>query len=883
MIQLKYMFASILIMDASIAFIIALQIMISYEKRYIENKILSIFALCSGIWSLGFGMLFLQHDVDKAYVCRSFGILGTIGFMITGQFLINYIAKISFRKRILFNSVSFLGVIVYLLSVQRDQTIYFLSDFGMTYQFKKGIVNDIYTFYFLLVAANMMYVILYMIRKSKYKRIKAFGKQFAYVEVLILLGTILDMVFPALGYPALPGSNVTQFWGLVFVWFAMSKINASRINVKNMSQYIYYSLANPVLVYDSNKTLKITNDAAKDFFNLYHFPTLMEDEFEEKVEELFDVDEDTLFEFHGNHNTVDAIGCGNEVPCSLAVSKIHDEYGDIIGYIVMVTDLSERVKVLKSLEIAKKEADYANQAKSLFLANMSHEIRTPMNAIMGFSELALSEAKDQRIKEYLMDIKQSSEGLLGIINDILNITKIESRKLELVNANYEVSSLFKQVYQMIKQLAEKKGLEFTLQIHDELPRVLCGDEMRVREILINILNNAVKYTQKGSITLQVDILEKADGKVKLRFSIQDTGIGIRDEDRKYLFDSFRRIEEGRNHHIEGSGLGLSIVKGYLDLMGGTIEVESEYGKGSNFIIEITQDIVDATGISPKEMLGTKDFSSHAIGSLRFEQVRVLVVDDNEVNLKVIEKTLDQYGLVVDVTQNGQDAVRLCSIHQYPLVFMDQMMPEMSGEETMRLIRQSISYYRTDGKIIMLTANAFENVREQALSDGFDDYLKKPLEYHELERVLKTYLSDHLLEIRQQEEKKTQEEKVTDMSENQYLDQEDGVAHCVGSYKIYYSVLEITQKNSEQDIQKLMTYYENKDWKQVGVQAHAMKGTCLNIGAKHHGQLAKALELAGKEENITYIEENIQVFIDSYRELMKEITRILNDAHKNETP
>ena len=246
---MKTLFSSILIIDSIIAFYLCLSPIWQRKKLDTANKALHLYALASAIWSLGFGMLFIQTDVEKAYFWRSFAIFGTILYMITAQFLIGLFAHISRKTRIFFNLIALSGVIPYILSIQRDQTTYFMSTFGMTYQFKPGIVNTIYTSYFLLVALNIVGIIIHMIRSSDKKRLRTFGKHFLLITILILLGTVLDMIFPAIGLPALPGSNVTQFWGLIILFYAMEVLNRTRINISNMSEFIYYSLAMPVLVF----------------------------------------------------------------------------------------------------------------------------------------------------------------------------------------------------------------------------------------------------------------------------------------------------------------------------------------------------------------------------------------------------------------------------------------------------------------------------------------------------------------------------------------------------------------------------------------------------------------------------------------------------------
>ena len=355
---MKTFFSIILIIDSFVAFYLFLSPI--WQRKVLDsaNKSLHLCALASAIWSLGFGMLFIQTDVEKAYFWRSFAIFGTVLYMITVQFLICLFAQISKRMQHLLNLIALTGIVPYLLSIQRDQTEYFMSTFGMTYRFKPGIVNTIYTCYFILVACNIVGVIIHMIRTSEKQRLQTFGKRFLLITTLILIGTVLDMIFPALGLPALPGSNITQFLGLIILFYAMDVLNRTRINVSNMSEFIYYSLALPVLVFDENCQLCIANEAATKFLGL---PKSKERLMAYRIESLFELGDHSIFSFNEPHHRQDAVCHINQVPCNLMVSKIKDHYGDVIGYIVNIQNLSERMRYIEEL---KKDSEVKNRQYS---------------------------------------------------------------------------------------------------------------------------------------------------------------------------------------------------------------------------------------------------------------------------------------------------------------------------------------------------------------------------------------------------------------------------------------------------------------------------------------------------------------------------------------
>ena len=876
---MKYIFTALLLLDAIVALMYCLSFFKYRDKKDRTNQLLCLYSLASCIWSFGFGMLFIQVDYEKGYLWRSFAIFGTILYMVTVQFLICQISGLSRRLRYLLDLFSCLGFIVYFLAIQRDQTSYIMSSFGMTCQFTPGIVSNLYTLYFILVTANIICVIIYMIRFSKLKQTQSFGKKFLIVAILIMLGSILDMIFPYFGLPALPGSNITQFWGLLIIQYAMGIVNKNKINVSNMSEFIYYSLAMPVLVFDSEYEIKIANEAATRFFYL---PDPLPNDSSVNINYIFPIGNQECFDFVGDKNSIDSVCSTNNIPCNLAISKIRGSFGDIIGYIVIVSDHRERVRYIEELQEAKREADSSNQAKSLFLAKMSHEIRTPMNPIIGFSELAIKESPSPIVMEYLNDIKTSSHHLLELINDILDISKIESGKMEMVNVDYETAELFHDVAQIISNQAEKKGLTFSMNIDPSMPKTLYGDVNHMRSVLINLLNNAVKYTTEGSVTLDADCLLVIDNTITLSFSVKDTGIGIRPNEMDKLFKNFSQINQTTSYGTEGTGLGLALVKNFCHLMGGDVEVMSEYGEGSTFTATIKQKIADSSPITLQTSSETvaDDFS---LGNLKLHDINALVVDDNSVNLKVISTSLKYYGVSVETAESGARAIEKCQEKKYALVFMDQMMPEMDGIEAMQHIRKLDNHYAAGGaaKIIALTANAVSGVKEELLGLGFDAFLSKPINYKELEETFQKfvpsdciYFGSELMEpqIQSEQEKRTENAKLSALLPN--IDTKEGLMHCGGDINDYLEILLLVYNSANDQLAELVSYKNAKNSKDFAILAHALKGSCLNIGAACTSQLAKELEFAGKEGNFDFIELHTDLFVDNYHALMEEISRAL---------
>ncbi|MBR1642820.1 MAG: response regulator [Butyrivibrio sp.] len=405
----------------------------------------------------------------------------------------------------------------------------------------------------------------------------------------------------------------------------------------------------------------------------------------------------------------------------------------------------------KVLELEKDAANASNKAKSDFLANMSHEIRTPLNGILGMDEMIIRESRDSRIKKYALEIKSAGNTLLSIINDILDMSKIESGNFEIIPIDYEVSSVLNDVLNMTRPRAQKKGLEYIFQVSPTIPSALNGDEIRIRQVILNIINNAIKYTQEGSVSVVVTSKEVGQGDyTDLVVSVSDTGMGIRDEDKNKLFKSFQRLDEKKNRNIEGTGLGLHITHSLLDMMGGGIDIESEYGKGSTFTITVPQKIVNSEPIGDfsKAVKNYLDNIETDEVALYAPEAEVLVVDDNAMNLEVMEGLLSDTKIKTELVQSGAECIERVSKKKYDCILLDQMMPGMSGEETLNKMREMDILKGTP--VIALTADAIMGAKESYLSMGFSDYVSKPVKYAIFEQVLKEYLPKEKQLVRDKE-------------------------------------------------------------------------------------------------------------------------------------
>ena len=586
--------------------------------------------------------------------------------------------------------------------------------------------------------------------------------------------------------------------------------------------------------------------------------------------------------------------------------KSENEIGNIANNIrLMTTQLKEYIEYIREQnkkERAAKEAALtesqinaaASQAKSAFLANMSHEIRTPINAVLGMDEMILRESTDKTILGYATNIKIAGSNLLSIVNDVLDFSKIEAGKMELLSDNYEVSSLIIDLLNMTRERAEKKGLKYELNISPDLPKTLYGDSVRLKQCILNLLTNAIKYTQEGSITFSIDFERVNETDLNLKVHVVDTGSGIKKEDMEKLFAPFERIEEKKNRTIEGTGLGISIVRRLLHMMQSSLEVTSTYGKGSDFSFQVQQKVVDWTACgdlneayeqSIQQMANYKE-------KLHASKAHLLFVDDTAMNLEVIKGLLKNTGIKIDTALSGKEALELVRHNQYDILFIDHRMPEMDGIETLHAMKEMPDNQCAGKPCIAITANALSGVKKMYLEEGFDNYLSKPVNPSKLEDMIRSYLPAEYLEDEPEEDQAdestekagSQADFMSRLYNSESFDIDSALKNC-GTSELLYTTMKQFYTSIDEKALELQQYFEAEDWENYGIKVHALKSTSRLIGASELSKQAEHLENCANANEIPEILDKHKPLMDTflgYKYLLKPIVEDeLDEADKPE--
>lgn len=569
----------------------------------------------------------------------------------------------------------------------------------------------------------------------------------------------------------------------------------------------------------------------------------------------------------------------NDIPQSFSINGQHyeshskhiiDENGKIQGCVILILDMTDIKSYINEIKRVRRQAEKASIAKSEFLANMSHEIRTPMNAIIGLNDVIMEECGDTEIYAYAKDVQSAAKNLLTIINDILDLSKVEAGKMELVYVNYYIKVMADEIIGIMDMAASQKGLILKYECDQTIPCRYCGDDGRIKQILLNILSNAIKFTKKGYVRAYITGKPgKDEDEELLTFCVEDTGCGIREEDLGKIFEDFRQVDSKRNRSVEGTGLGLAIVKQLVELMKGTIQVESNYGEGTTVTITIPQKIVDRQSVSEMQELPQAE---HKVSDMfTAPGVKVLIVDDNVINRKVARGFLKNYGFDLTEAESGPEAIGRVRLERYDLIFMDHMMPDMDGVEAAEIIRRDCGENGTSPVMIALTANAMEGMRERFLEHGFQDFIAKPLDRKELNQLLMRWVPEKYRQTEEvQEESKPLDPEVIQI---EGVDMNAVMQYYSGDEEGFVELLDLYCIDGKRKTELLRDVVET-DILRYQIEVHGLKSASANIGAMEVSAMARAQENAAVQGDRELISRQFPLLMAEYEKLLTNIGQFL---------
>lgn len=665
--------------------------------------------------------------------------------------------------------------------------------------------------------------------------------------------------YPSSVYGVTVSFLMTVFFSIRYDTFGISKLT--------VSDYLFNQIDYGVMVYDYQRTHILHNTNAEVLFGAD-----VEQPFEELVTCECNKEEfaEQLYQGKLEHCKVKCLQ-GNQI-LSVTSSMVCDEYGEMQNTIVTLVDITYEEELLERLRVS-------DRAKTDFLTNMSHEIRTPINGIMGMNSILLRQIDTlprEKIAEYAGNMQRASRTLLAIVNDILDISKIESGKMELLCEGYELASLINDCYTIVASNCKKKNLDLYMEIDENLPSILYGDDVRIRQIVNNFLSNAVKYTKRGHVILKISYSRIDEENINLRIDVKDSGIGIQKKDMENLFQNFTRLEEHKNRNIEGTGLGLSLTKRLVDMMHGEVQIESQYGEGSTFTAIIPQKVICEDGIGDmKQIFENYELSVGAMMPVpQFAGTHILVVDDMEMNRIVAKEMLLQTGAIVDVAGSGEEGLTLMKEQHYDLIFMDQMMPDMDGIATFEEMKR-MNHQNKTTPVIAMTANAVKGAKEMYLQHGFADYISKPIFEEKMWKILERFLADKQTEAveKKNSDGGAEENKKSLQERFPYLDTEQGMSVCMEDEDFYLKILKVYLKDEMVDT--LQQDYEAGAWAQYQIHVHGLKNVSANIGAMELSEQFKGLEYAIKNHDIPdmdYIRSHHDKVMEAYQELLRRLKR-----------
>ncbi len=870
-----------LIILGTIALLTGISFFIKEKKAGIIRIYLLVSGFFAALWCYSYGLMGMYSDMQSIFLSRMFGLIAIDGYLLCLMILIANL--IHFNRK-----YTYIFIVVYSVLAVGDIVLFsplgnhtFVEIDGRTSFTTEPWFGGTYHKVFLAVAVLMLFLVGFtwlFSRKTTQNRKLVLVMVCAHLFLLVSM--IPDTILTMFGVPYFPSTCYGVMVSYLITWYNCVHNNALAITLQNVSTYVYQGTNVNILVFDMAKKFYMGNDSANEFFGI-------KEDSDISLSDLFDISPEEAEEcldnvLAGTINEIKLHTVKDSKSCALHFTVGKDKKNTAYCIVIFVYDLTKEEEMMEDLK-------RANEAKSDFLSNMSHEIRTPINAIIGMNEMVLRESVDDNVLEYANSIRSSSQSLLSIINDVLDISKIESGKMEIVESNYELSSLVVDCYNIIISRVKEKGLDLYIDCNEHTPNLLYGDISHIRQIITNLLTNAVKYTEKGDIRFCITG-EKQNEQWLLKIIVKDTGIGISKENIDKLFGKFERFDLQKNRNIEGTGLGLNIVKKFVELMNGTISVESEYGKGSAFSVCIPQKIVDPIPVGKIDIdsivadVSANDYKCDFIAP----QARILVVDDVSVNLSVFVNLIKDHKMQVDTALSGQECLTLTKQNLYDIIFMDHMMPEMDGIETLHHIKADNDNPNKDTTVIMLTANALIGMKEMYLEKGFSDYLSKPIVPDKLNKIIDHYLSDDkkISDAVSDKNQLTERAEVPDTLTNADDDPlkqlkalipdvniKKAMLYCSDSEDLYLEFLKEYATNGRYD--RIAKAYQDKDMKMYAIEVHTLKSTSKTLGFDSLSAMAEKLQYAAEKNDMDTVNSIHTDMMRLYEEIIYALKNVLH--------
>lgn len=834
------------------------------HKKYSRKtaRYIYLYNVTSAAWCISYGAIGMMTNFKAAAIVRIIGIFATDAFFVNEIFFISGMYHKKGENLFVRVFTLALSIADFILFSNRSANIFYREKNWTSWFFNQDYIylRNIHSFYIFMVFLILLVIGIEWFRTVTLRRQKKFLIMLFFANLILYIFSLPDLLLPSLHLKAIPISGFGAAGCSIVVVYAATTLNSFGIRMGNITSKLYDFIDVGVIAFDREHRIVLANPYAR--------KSLGTEEYTEcRIGDLFETNGseemtyfDSLLESGSHHREK---GKDGKV-YSVQMNIVADNYGEPYCYLCTFADVTEGEMLIRKLEIA-------NNAKMEFLTSISHEIRTPINAVMGFNELIKRETSVPSLKEYSGHIDNAAHHLLTIVNDLLDMEKMQSGKLVISPESYEPKKVIQSVYFMLALKAKEKGLDFIYSYDENIPGKLFGDEVRIRQIIINLMTNAIKYTQEGRVELIAEKREYSDDMISLIISVKDTGIGIKEEDQPHLYDLFERLDRESNKHIEGTGVGLALTKTLVTMMNGTISVESKYGEGSCFTVILPQRIVNT--ISGRE---TNPANENENTERRFiaPGANVLIIDDNDLNREVALGLLKPIKVMTEQGSSGKEMLRMIKEKKYDLILLDQLMPEMNGSEALAHMKEDRTHPNQDTPVIVMTANAISGMREKYLAEGYDDYIPKPIDPAALNRAICSHLDPSLIEYIDEvmDETPAPPLQATAFPYIEGIDWKKALSGATGP-DMLREMVKTFCISSDGELSELGEYYiegvagNNDNMLELyGIRVHAMKNSAALIGYSELSEMAKELEYAANRKDRSFIAEHHAPFITAYAEI-----------------